>query len=180
MEESFIKSSLQKLKVVSTNNDSSTQTEQCDNWNIINATEINIICRKCLKEINYSNIISHDKRCVQNTKSCGKCNLKIDVNRLERHNLIECKFSDYYRRIEINCPICLDNLAEIPEKHRKITPCGHFICLECAKRNITVRTCSMREIIANFTYYHDVSIPESRCPRCRKDFEIESLRTLYL
>lgn len=160
--------------------DSSTQTSQELFANSTQHSDLNIICRKCLKEINYRSILAHDKRCNSNKNTCSKCNLVVDVNRLERHNLIECKFSDYCRRVEIQCPVCLDNLVEIGEKQRKITPCGHFVCLECAKQSITLKKVKIKEIVANFTYIHEESIPESRCPRCRKTFEFDQLRTFYL
>jgi len=57
------------------------------NNNNSNNIEINIICKKCLKEINYKQIISHDSRCHTELNTCSKCNLKIDINRLERHKL---------------------------------------------------------------------------------------------
>ncbi len=158
----------------------STQHSQVSQWH-----DLNIICKKCLKEINFHSIISHDKRCNLTSlplcqSSCSKCSAHIDLNRLERHNLIECKYCDYNRRVEISCPICLDNLIEIPEMHRKIMPCGHFICFKCAKQSVTIRRQTIKEIVANFTYYHEVSIAENKCPRCRMLFEMNELRTLYL
>jgi hypothetical protein len=165
--------------------ESSTQTitttlHHINNNNSNNNIEINIICKKCLKEINYKQIISHDSRCHTELNTCSKCNLKIDINRLERHNLIECKYNDYFKRIEIICPICLDNFKDIPESQRKLTPCGHFICLPCANRNITIRKVLIKEIISNFTYCHEVPVHESKCPKCRKIYEINDLRNIYL
>ena len=160
-----------------------TQEANCDSLSSSSSSQwhdLNIICKKCLKEINFHNILSHDKRCCCKSSQCSKCSANIDLISLERHNLIECKYGDYNRRVEINCPICLENLIEIPELHRKIMPCGHFICFKCAKQSVIIRRQKIKEIIANYTYYHEVSIAENKCPRCRMIFEMNELRTLYL
>ena len=57
---------------------------------------------------------------------------------------------------------------------------GHFICFKCAKQSVTIKKATMKEIIANFTYFHEVTIAENKCPRCRSFYEMNELRSLYL